>query len=243
MELRSIIESLLFSSSHPLSIGEIRQVFSGVADKSEDLAIKAYKKLKPEDIERELIALQEEFVELGRSWRLTCVAGSWQLISQPEFAPWIRFLTGEKPRPPRLSLPALETLAIIAYRQPMTRAEMEEIRGVSVDGVIGTLLERKLVEQKGKSDLPGRPSLYGTTSEFLQYFGLPSLNDLPDASELRRYTPEPLQTVSAEEEASEAPEQAAPKENSEPLLPLDSQEAPAQQAPEEPTTPPTQPHE
>ena len=93
---------------------------------------------------------------------------------------------GEKPRPPRLTQATIETLAIIAYRQPITRAEIEEIRGVSVDGVIGTLLERKLIQQLGKADLPGKPTLYGTTLEFLQYFGLSSLDALPDADQLRR---------------------------------------------------------
>lgn len=196
MELKTIIESLLFASPRPLSAEEIRRIFCGVADRSEDLEIKAYRKIKKEEIEQALLVLQEEHVNLERTWRLVCVDGAWQFVSLPEFAPWIRFLIGEKPRPPRLSPSALETLAIVAYRQPMTRTEMEEIRGVSVDGVIGTLLERKLVMQLGKADLPGRPTLYGTTPEFLQYFGLASLDDLPDAAELRRYAPEPLQTTS-----------------------------------------------
>ena len=236
-EVKSILESLLFASPRPLSIGEIRQVFSGVADKSEDLAIKAFKKLKPNEIEQELNILRDEYEALGRSWRLTCVAGSWQFVCQSEYAPWIRFLTGEKPRPPRLTLPALETLAIIAYRQPMTRAEMEEIRGVSVDGVIGTLLERKLVEQRGKADLPGRPTLYGTTSDFLQYFGIASLDDLPDASELRRYTPAPLQTVVPDTDSEETAQTELPLDPSgEPMDNVPETENSAEEKNTEPNT-------
>jgi segregation and condensation protein B len=200
MELKSIIESLLFSSSRPLSVEDIRQVIQGVGNKSEDLSLKVFQNVKGDKIEQELRLLQDEYEELNRSWRLTCVAQNWQFVCLPEYAPWIRFFTGEKARPPRLTPPALETLAIIAYRQPITRSEVEDIRGVSVDGVIGTLLERKLVFQQGKADLPGRPTLYGTTPEFLQYFGLSSLDDLPDASELRRYAINPLQTVGKEVE-------------------------------------------
>jgi segregation and condensation protein B len=114
------------------------------------------------------------------------VAGHWQFHTQPEYAPWVKALVGEKPRAARLSPPALETLAIIAYRQPITRAEMEQIRGVAVDGVMQTLLERGLVEPTGRAEVIGRPMTYGTTTAFLEYFGLRGLEDLPAADELRR---------------------------------------------------------
>ena len=91
------------------------------------------------------------------------MAGSWQFVTQPEYAPWLKALVGHKVRPPRLSQPALETLAIIAYRQPITRAEIEQIRGVAVDGVMQTLVERGLVEQLGRAEVVGRPMTYGTT--------------------------------------------------------------------------------
>jgi segregation and condensation protein B len=107
-------------------------------------------------------------------------------VTQPEFSPWLRALVGHKARTPRLSGPALETLAIIAYRQPLTRAEIEQIRGVAVDGVMQTLLERSLVEQVGRAEVVGRPITYGTTPLFLEYFGLRSLEDLPAADELRK---------------------------------------------------------
>jgi segregation and condensation protein B len=122
----------------------------------------------------------------ARSYRLACVAGSWQFVTQPEFAPWLKALVGIKARPPRLSQPALETLAIIAYRQPITRAEVEQIRGVNVDGTMQTIMERGLVEAVGRAEVVGRPPTYGTTALFLEYFGLRSLEDLPAADELRR---------------------------------------------------------
>ena len=111
-------------------------------------------------------------------------AGSF--VTQPDFASWVRALVGVKVRPPRLSQPALETLAIVAYRQPITRAEIEQIRGVNVDGVMQTLLERGLLENVGRAEVVGRPMTYGTTPLFLEYFGLRSLEDLPAADELRR---------------------------------------------------------
>ena len=134
----------------------------------------------------------------GRSYRLVCVAGSWQFVTQPEFAPWLRTFLGVKPRPVRLSQPALETLAIIAYRQPITRTEIEQIRGVAVDGVIATLRERQLIAEVGRAELVGRPMQYGTTAAFLEYFGLGRIEDLPAADELRRIPvqrPESLLTV------------------------------------------------
>ena len=113
-------------------------------------------------------------------------------------------LVGAKPRPPKLSNPALETLAIIAYRQPITRAEMEQIRGVTVDGVVQTLVERELIEVRGEADAPGRPRLYGTTPFFLEHFGLKGLGELPAADELRRIQLE-LATVPADKSQEELP--------------------------------------
>ena len=130
--------------------------------------------------------MAQEHEQAQRSYRLACVAGAWQFVTQPEYAPWLKALVGHKLRPPRLSQPALETLAIIAYRQPITRAEIEQVRGVSVDGVMQTLVERGLVEQVGRAEVVGRPMTYGTTALFLEYFGLRSLEDLPAADELRR---------------------------------------------------------
>jgi segregation and condensation protein B len=130
--------------------------------------------------------LAKEHEDAKRSYRLVCVAGSWQFVTQPEFGPWLKALVGVKARPARLSQPALETLAIIAYRQPITRAEVEQIRGVNVDGTMQTLTERGLVEAVGRAEIVGRPPTYGTTALFLEYFGLSGLDGLPAADELRR---------------------------------------------------------
>lgn len=187
MELKFILESLLFSAQKPLSPAELREIFTNAAEAEDaDATAKSLKKVKEGEITAALESLATEHETAARSYRLVCVAGSWQFVTQPEFAPWLKALVGVKARPSRLSQPALETLAIIAYRQPLTRAEIEQIRGVNVDGTMQTLLERGLVEQTGKAEVVGRPSLYGTTTLFLEYFGLKGLEDLPAADELRR---------------------------------------------------------
>jgi segregation and condensation protein B len=198
MELKPIIEAILFNAQKPLSTKDLRDVFSQTADASEDPLAKSFKKVKDEELVALLEELAKEHETAARTFRLVCVAGAWQFVSQPEFAPWIKTLVGEKSRPGRLSQPALETLAIIAYRQPLTRAEIEQIRGVAVDGVMQTLLERGIVEQTGRAEVVGRPALYGTTPAFLEYFGLRGLEDLPAADELRKIPvkkPEALLTV------------------------------------------------
>jgi len=187
MELKFILESLLFSAQKPLSPSELRDIFAtAAAVEDADAIVKGLKKTKEAEIVAALEELAKEHEAAARSYRLVCVAGSWQFVTQPEFAPWLKALVGVKARPSRLSQPALETLAIIAYRQPMTRAEIEQIRGVSVDGTMQTLLERGLVEQSGRAEVIGRPALYSTTTAFLEYLGLKSLEDLPAADELRR---------------------------------------------------------
>ena len=187
MELKFILESLLFSAQKPLSPSELRDIFAtAAAEENADTTVKGLKKTKEADIVAALETLAKEHEAAARSYRLVCVAGSWQFVTQPEFAPWLKALVGVKARPSRLSQPALETLAIISYRQPMTRAEIEQIRGVSVDGTMQTLLERGLVEQSGRAEVIGRPALYSTTTAFLEYLGLKSLEDLPAADELRR---------------------------------------------------------
>ena len=198
MELKFILESILFSAQQPLSPKDLKDVLAGAVEHSEDSAIKLLRKTSLDVISAALEELARDHEQAQRSYRLVCVAGSWQFVSQPEFAPWIKALVGHKSRPPRLSQPALETLAIIAYRQPITRAEIEQVRGVSVDGVMQTLLERSLVEQVGRAEVVGRPITYGTTNGFLEYFGIRSLDDLPAADELRRIVvqkPEALLTV------------------------------------------------
>jgi segregation and condensation protein B len=187
MELKFILESLLFSAQKPLSLKELRDVFANAAElDGADATVKSLKKTKESDLMVALEQLAKEHEEAKRSYRLVCVAGAWQFVTLGEFSPWLRALVGVKARPPRLSQPALETLAIIAYRQPITRAEVEQIRGVNVDGTMQTIMERGLVEQVGRAEVVGRPPTYGTTALFLEYFGLSGLDGLPAADELRR---------------------------------------------------------
>ncbi|MHB8519588.1 MAG: SMC-Scp complex subunit ScpB [Limisphaerales bacterium] len=186
MELKFILEALLFSAQKPLNARELRELLARAAEAVDQPAVKSFRKPSETDLAAALEQLEHEHNQASRSYRLTCVAGSWQFVSQPEYAPWLRALLGEKARPSRLSQAALETLAIIAYRQPLTRAEIEQIRGVSVDGVMQTLLERGLVEQVGRAEVAGRPGTYGSTKYFLEYFGLRGLDELPGADELRR---------------------------------------------------------
>jgi segregation and condensation protein B len=199
MELKLILEALLFSAQKPLSLKELRDVFAAAVEHAEgDETARALKKVKESELNVALEELVRDHDQAQCSYRVVCVAGSWQFVTQPEYAPWLKALVGHKVRPPRLSQPALETLAIIAYRQPITRAEIEQVRGVSVDGVMQTLVERGLVEQVGRAEVVGRPMTYGTSDVFLEYFGLRSLEGLPAADELRRVVvqkPESLVTA------------------------------------------------
>jgi segregation and condensation protein B len=212
MDLKFILESLLFSAQKPLSARELRDVLTetaGSSDAGDDG--KAFQKVREDAVTAALDELSREHKAAGRSYRLVCVADAWQFVTQPEYAPWLKALVGHKARAPRLSLPALETLAIIAYRQPITRAEVEQIRGVNVDGTMQTLMERGLVESTGRAEVVGRPNNYGTTGLFLEYFGLRALDDLPAADELRRIVVEkPPGLVTAEPGlATTPPEQLA----------------------------------
>ena len=204
MELKFILEAILFSAQKPLNPKELREILAEAPEHGEEA--KPFKKTKEDAILVALEQLQQDHQAAQRSYRLVCVAGAWQFASQPEFAPWIIALVGAKVRLPRLSQPALETLAIIAYRQPLTRAEIEQIRGVAVDGVMQTLLERGLVEQAGRAEVIGRPMTYATTPSFLEYFGLRSLEDLPAADELRRIpVTRPEQLLTADPDLATAP--------------------------------------
>jgi segregation and condensation protein B len=212
MELKNILESLLFSAKKPLSVKELRDVLAAAADQEgADATTKSLAKIKDTELTLALEALARDHEAAARSYRLACVAGSWQFVTQPDYAPWLRALVGIKSRPPRLSQPALETLAIIAYRQPITRAEIEQIRGVNVDATMQTLMERGLVGAVGRAEVVGHPPTYGTTALFLEYFGLSSLEGLPAADELRRMVVEkPPGPVTAEPGlATTPPEQLA----------------------------------
>lgn len=187
--LSVILEALLFSAQKPLSGKEFRGVLANAADQEDaDATARSLRKIEDSDLNEALERLSREHEEAKRSYRLVCAAGAWQFVTRPEFAPWLKVLVGVKARPPRLSQQALETLAIIAYRQPITRAEVEQIRGVNVDGTMQTIMERASIEVVGRAEVVGRPPTYGTTPLFLEYFGLRSLEDLPAADGLRRTT-------------------------------------------------------
>lgn len=163
-----IVEAILFASESPLSPGDIAR-----ADEA----------LDEDRVEAALATLRAEYDRSGRAFELRDVADGVQLMTRPEFAPYLeRFDT--VPRSTRLSGPALEALAIVAYRQPISRVEVEFIRGVNSAGVIRTLLDRDLVEGVGRGEGVGRPVLYGTTARFMEHFGLASLDDLPRPEEL-----------------------------------------------------------
>jgi segregation and condensation protein B len=170
-DVKSILESLLFVADGPLNAQRIGEVLEGV-EKAEIRSV--------------LDELQTELETARRGVRLVEVAGGYQMRTAKVNADWVRkFLGG---RPARMSRATLETLAIIAYRQPITKAEIEAIRGVDVDGVINTLLDRNLIRAVARKDVPGRPFLYATTPEFLQLFNLKDLTHLPTLKEMEEIT-------------------------------------------------------
>jgi segregation and condensation protein B len=166
--LQPAIEALLFSSDQPLSLSLLAEAVDSA----------------PDAVEQALHALTESYASRGAGVELREIAGGWLLVTTAEQAEWVgRMLRGK--RKMRLSRAGLETLAIIAYKQPVTKSEVEAIRGVDSSGVLATLLERTLVTIRGRSKVVGRPLLYGTTGEFLEHFGLKDLSELPRPEELR----------------------------------------------------------
>jgi len=244
MELKFILEALLHTSQKPLSPTEIRDVLQRTgADEGAHEAARDLQKASLEDIEAALQALKAEHHAARRSYHLACIAGSWQFVTSPDVSPWLKTFLGVKPRPTRLSQPSLETLAIIAYRQPITRAEIEQIRGVAVDGVIATLRERNLITEAGRAEVIGRPMQYATTQAFLEYFGLAKLDELPAADELRTIPVQrPQSLLTVDPGLATAPDPALqpelPIESIEPTTPAPSESNTAQAA-DGPATPST----
>jgi segregation and condensation protein B len=184
--LKRAIEALLFSSERPLSAAECVKYLKGATESAPDNEeVRALAKMKQDEIGQVMRELHAEYAEQQRGFCLVESASGWKVVTTPESAPWVRQLFPEN-RPARLSPSALETLAIIAYRQPIARADIEAVRGVNVDGVMQTLLERGVVRITGRAEVPGRPLLYGTTGFFLEHFALRSLDELPNCEELRR---------------------------------------------------------
>lgn len=167
-ELKRIIEAILFVSDKPVTLTEIKDVIEEA-----DLEL----------IKQALYSLKEEYESLNKGLRINEVAGGFRIATDASLAMWLNRLYKSR-FTEKLTKPSLETLSIIAYKQPITRLEIEQIRGVNVDGVIKTLLERELIRIVGRKEAIGRPLLYGTTSQFLEYFGLNSLSELPRLAEV-----------------------------------------------------------
>ncbi len=176
IELKSVLEALLFITSDPLEPDKIQEIigtgFNG-------------QKLDKKQIREALAVLQTDYQNRNSALQLVEIANGWQLCTKKEFAIWLDKLAKNK-EVYKLSNSALETLSIIAYKQPLTRAEVEHIRGVDSGGVIHNLLEKRLVRITGRKDVIGHPLLYGTSDDFLQYFGLASLADLPMLEDLNK---------------------------------------------------------
>ena len=197
----SVVEAVLFASDEPLTAAEIAR-----ADES----------LDEDRVEAALAALAATYDDSGRAFELREVAGGFQVLTRSEFAPYLeRFDTVAKPT--RLSGPALEALAIVAYRQPISRIEVEYVRGVNSSGVLRTLLDRELIHVAGRGEGVGRPVLYGTTRRFMEHFGFASIDDLPRPEELpvvlRERAPlrDPDPEETPEEEPSPGDEEEAPE--------------------------------
>src|SRR5713101_4647305 len=188
MSLSQVIEALLFSAQKPLTTRELLTAIKGVGE-ADELLPNEFAGATEAEIAAALESLKIEYIQQERAFQLVEKAEGWQLATDPAYANWVRQLF-PAPKPARLTAPALETLAIIAYRQPITRPDVEAVRGVAIDGVLQTLMERGLVKISGRAEVPGRPLLYETTQFFLEHFGLRDLNELPNAEELRtRYLP------------------------------------------------------
>ena len=197
--LKSILESLLFAAAEPVSLGRL----AAVLDKVPRAAI-----------QQALGEMASDYAARNRGVLLEEVAGGYQLRTPPEHAHFVRSLLAT--RPPRLSRPFLETLSIIAYRQPITRPEIEQLRGVDSGAVLETLLERRLIRIAGRKEAPGRPMIYATTPEFLAVFGLKDLESLPDLKEFREIESAVAQATTGPVQGVEThPEDASPAERKE----------------------------
>ncbi len=229
MELTQIVEALIFAAPEPLTTQEIAKAVRRANEEELGDPDAALQKITAKEVDQALQDLIEIYQSTGRAIRLVENAHGWRLVTRPEFADYIRALLPDS-KPERLSPPALETLAIIAYRQPITKADIEAVRGVSVDGVLQKVIDRGLVKIGGRADLPGKPLLYETTDTFLEHFGIRHLDDLPNSGELRQVMlpkgadanggSEQEQQLSlgatpkkgAEEESTEEPETETPAE-------------------------------
>jgi len=171
----SVIEALIFSSDDSLSAEEIIRAVKSID--GEDV------ELTKDEVESTVDLLNQKYIESGNSFRILRIANGYLYATSESFSKYVGYLSSERTKR-RLSQAALETLSIIAYKQPITKPELESIRGVNSDYILTTLLEKNLITIKGRAETVGRPLLYGTTDEFLKYFGLNNLSDLPKPREI-----------------------------------------------------------
>ena len=201
MQFTAIIEALLTASQDPMPTAEIARLVRARVAEAEDVKVRdkeegsedetlpewltALADTSEEQVLAAIAELNEAYAQSKRAFSLSERAKGWKLYTKVEYGDFVRQLfPGRKPE--RLSGPAMETLAIIAYRQPITKAAIEAVRGVSCDGMIQKLLDRDLIRIGGRAELPGRPLLYETTDLFFEHFGIRSVEDLPNANELRK---------------------------------------------------------
>ncbi len=171
----SVIEALIFSSDDSLSPQDIVKAVKGIDGEDTDITVA--------DVEQTVQLLNKKYEESNNAFRILKIANGYLFATTEEYAKYVGYLSSERTRR-RLSQAALETLSIIAYKQPITKPEVETIRGVNSDHIINSLLEKNLITIKGRAETIGRPLLYGTTDEFLKYFGLNDLSDLPKPREI-----------------------------------------------------------
>lgn len=207
MELIQIIEAIIFAAPEPVTSTEIAKAIRRAAEESGEAHAREWEKINAKQVGTAIDELGEKLASDGRAIELREGASGWRFVTRSDYVDWVRALLPEM-RPEKLSAPALETLALIAYRQPITKADIEAVRGVSVDGMLQKVMDRNLVRIAGRADLPGRPMLYETTELFLEHFGIKDLDDLPNASELRA-----VELPTAEENNSEDGEESNDSED------------------------------
>jgi len=220
-DIKNIIESLLFVSEEPLTIDRFKKIISGTETK---------------DLREALEDLKADYEARQGGFFLNQVAGGYQIRTRPEYMEWIKRLL--QPKPMRLSKAALETLAIIAYKQPVIRSDVEHIRGVDCGGVLRVLLERKFVRVLGRKEIAGRPLIYATTKRFLEVFDLKNLKDLPTPKEIEEFgssLSEDMNAADNEEQPepeisseTEGPETETPLETAESELPAENRQTSAE---------------
>ena len=213
LQLKQVLGAIVFAARQPMTVGAIRKLLQETAQAYGEEAT-AFGALKESELAKCLQEMKAECETNALGFHLVENAEGFRFQSDPAGGPWVRQML-DIGKPTRLSRPAIETLAIIAYRQPISRAEIEGVRGVAVDHVIRMLMEMQLIRIVGRSELPGRPMLYGTTGMFLDHFGLKNVKDLPGIQELARLdAARQKQAESAAAPAAEPPVSAAPSPES-----------------------------